>query len=170
MITPDWNKIKDETEIKYIQVNNFQLEYTPNSFTDPFDIIDEEEGDKDLKYSQLIDNNNVTEYNDITLYLNTYNPQLCNKLSYSYVFNANNEYLQFIEKEGTLARPEQHIVKAYATHYGSPKIIHSNVIKNEEDITPLDVVWVNSLGKYLSVGSITYNVTYNNAEVNLYEL
>lgn len=147
-----------------IAINHFLLPRT--SFTD---IIAEEDKEVDIKYSALIDNANVSTFEDVTLDLNTFNPEMCNKLSYSYLMDQSGNYVGDVFKNGCIYRPEEHIVKMYVDHYSTPKIIYNNTIRANQ-IKPIDAVFIPSLGKNLVIGEIAYNLKFNEAQTTLKEL
>ena len=57
----------------------------------------------------------------------------------------------------------------YVRHYKDPKIIYSNILKNH-GYKPISGVWVESLGRTLAVGSISYNLQFNTVDIKAYEL
>lgn len=158
----------DEADYKYMLINDLKITHTLKENGDFYDIIEDGENE-DLKYSAIIDSNNITEFEDITLYLNTYNPSLCHKLSYSYVLDKNNNYIMNLMKDGFNIRPEEHLVRMYVNHYSQPKIIYSNILK-DKGFKPISSVYVESLDRKLIIGDISYNLQNESVDIKAYEL
>ena len=167
-----------EWDYKYIHVTELNLEYTPSEEADYYSIDRAEINDKDVKYSAVIDDDNVVEFSDITLYLNTFNSSAYNHLSYSYVYNTDMSYIQTVEKNGVVARPEEHIVQMYVDYYSTPRLIYENSIETD-NIAPLDSVTVNYSdyaqgyyvdGKNFVTGSMTYDLRNDRINIKLLEL
>ena len=158
-----------EVPLKYCHIDSINIKHFISPANAFDSIVDTKANNEDLLYNAEIDLDNVTEFNDVTLYLCTYNPDLCNLLSYSYVLDSNLDYVSTILKDGYELRPEEHIVQMYLNHYKDPKIIYSNILKNH-GYKPISGVWVESLGRTLAVGSISYNLQFNTVDIKAYEL
>lgn len=117
----------------------------------------------DLIYTNEIDKNIVSKMDDITLYVNTYNPTYHTALSSSFVSDGNDNYVETIDGK----RPEDAIVEKYVNHYSTPKLIYQNTIVNK-NIRPFDNVKV--LNKTMSIGNADYDLKYNTIDITLNEL
>lgn len=161
-----WYSVQAQLPYSYFLMKDINFQFQTRSGKFFFDKVDSE---LDFKYSRVIDEGNVEELSDITLYINTYNPIFNNPLSFSYVIDDNGEYLQDIYKDGYYVRPEEHLVRAYAEHYQNPKLIYNNILYTD-GYTPFDGVYVESLGKTLLIGSISYNLRFNTSNIQAYEI
>lgn len=165
-------------KVKYGHISDLTVKYITRDDLD-FAQIRKENKNNDLKYSAVIDMNNVVEYEDKTLYLNTYNPEKNRKLSYSYVlydFNGAISNVKNLSKWGESLRPEEHCVQMYVEHYKNPRIQYTNTII-QDGIDPVDMVKpvvdendYKYMDKTFIVGNYQYNVRYNNINLTMIEL
>ena len=133
------------------------------------DIYSGELHEADILYSNVIDENNVNEFDDLTLRVNTYNPKA---VSYSYVFDLlGKDYVgdTYNVARKKSAKQEEHLISKYVDHYSSPKFTYENTILNK-DVTPFSLIHEETLNKNMMVNSVTYDLAMNNAEVQLIEL
>lgn len=146
-------------------ISDLKLKYTTSDSVK--NIFENETYDPDVLYTNVIDDNYVTELDDIKLKINTY----YNKASsYSYVINNNN----FIEKilnttTNKKQKAEEHLIEKYVTHYSSPKFQYENSLINK-DISPFSIIHEETLNKDMIVNSVIYNLSNNSANVSLIEI
>ena len=117
----------------------------------------------------------ITEMDSIELYCNTMNTDFNTSLSYSFVMDKDHKYISTLNKNGTVLRPEEHLVIMYSNHYSYPKLIYQNTVTcsykdYESYLEPIDAMYIPSLDKTLVMGSISYNLRYETADVTIYEL
>lgn len=88
-----------------------------------FSNVDDEEDD--IIYSNTINNNNVEEFDDLELKVNTYNEK--EKLSFSYVVENNKYHTEGFYRPHTNnhQRQELNVIDRYVDHYSSPKKIYN---------------------------------------------
>lgn len=160
---------QSDARINYVHISNLTIEHIPEATTSFWDITDAEK-EKELKYNAVIDNNNVNEFSDLQLTLNTYNPDLYPKLSHSYIVDSNNSYITELSKGNYTCRPEEHLVRRYVNYYSTPKKIYTNTYSWNYSIKPIDIFTTNYLGENYSVGSVSIDVANNSITIKGYEI
>ena len=150
-------------------ITDLKLIYTSSNAVE--NIYTGKEYEADVVYSNDINELYVTEFDDVTLRVNSHNPKAVS--SYSYVFDlvkkdfiSNNVYNVARKKN---AKPEEHLISKYIDHYSTPRFQYENTLLNK-DITPFSLIHEETLNKDLAVSSITYDLCMGNAEVQLIEL
>lgn len=84
--------------------------------------IDEYESDSDIIYTNIINENYVTDFDEVELKINT---AADNKpISRSYIMDSANNYIVNLTKNGVTKRQEHNLVNMYYDHYNSPKKIY----------------------------------------------
>ena len=107
------------------------------------DFSDVDEEDDDIIYSNEINSNNVEEFDDLTLKINTYNDKV--KVSQSYIIE-NNVYHNagyYRPYTNTTQRQEMNVVDRYVEHYSTPKKIYNATIHGY--LSPWKLVKANAL-------------------------
>lgn len=126
--------------------------------------------EEDIKYSVDIDDDFVSEAEDITLYLNTYNDNYKNVKSYSHICNALGQYKILFEKNGETLRPEEHIVTSMAKYYSKPRLIYTNTFK-DIGFEGIDMIKIPCFpDKMFTIGNSEYNIKYNTITASCYEI
>ena len=90
--------------------------------------IDEYESDSDIIYTNVINENYVTEFEDLELKINTYAEN--KPISKSYIMDNNSNYIVNICKNNVTKRQEHNLVNMYYDHYNIPKKIYECTINN----------------------------------------
>jgi hypothetical protein len=133
------------------------------------DIYSGEKYEADILYSNMINELNFNEFDDLTLRVNTYNTKA---VSYSYVFDLlGKDYVgdTYNVARKKSAKQEEHLISKYIDHYSSPRFTYENTVLNK-DVTPFSLIHEETLNKNMVVNSVTYDLSMNNAEVQLIEL
>lgn len=164
------DKPQDYTVAKCCHIKDIKFVYTTkNTHINVFD--ESANDDLDLLYENVINENNITELDDIKMKVNTYSPKAG---SYSYVMTKTNDKYDFI---GTVTKPnyidkkkmEEFILEKYYNHFSTAKFIYSNILNNI-DIKPYSVIHSGVIKRDMVVDSISYNLSDNSAEVTLKEI
>ena len=142
------------------------------------DVIENDENN-DLVYENVIDSEYVTDFDDVTMKTNTYNPSINRTFSYSYTYRKSShttyQYLTRIArtvdiKDGDwLLRPEEVNVKRIVNHYKTPKLIWNDTVKFCT-LRPYESVFIPQLDKNMIMGNIEYNILADKTEINAYEV
>jgi hydroxymethylpyrimidine pyrophosphatase-like HAD family hydrolase len=107
-------------------MKDFELSYkfVPNNYN--FVNIDEYDSDSDIIYTNVINENYVTEFDEIELKVNT---AAENKpISRSYIMDSSSDYIVNLTKNGVTKRQEHNLVNMYYDHFNSPKKIYECTI------------------------------------------
>lgn len=152
---------------KAMHISELKLIYTTSDTVE--NIYTGKSYDPDILYSNEINENYVTELNDIKLKINTYNPKAT---SYSYVIDLlNNDFLEETYNYATneTKLQEHHLIQKYYNHYSTPKFIYQNVLKNK-GITPYSIIKENTLNKDMLVNNVVYDLANDSVDVQLIEI
>lgn len=154
-----------DTDIKYVHIKDLSLKYC-NSANYGYEILDLDSEEEDIKYSADINKDNIVELDDIVCYVNTKNPSLSNKESYSYLIK-DNSYISTVLVKNENIRPEENIVRKYVDFYSKPRLKYSNTTKyvNQEAI---DFISIDD--KLFTVGNMSINLKYNTLNFDAYDL
>lgn len=120
---------------------------------------------EDIIYENVIDDEFVNDFDDLVLFVNTKNDSFNTPSSYSFVTNANGDYITSIN--GTSLRPEEQLIKKYADHYSMPRLIYSNTLSMGQ-ITPYS--WFSIDGLTLFAGSMEYDFRYSTINIKGHQL
>jgi len=142
------------------------FKYTTDKYA--VDLFSGKRYELDQKYENEIDTDNVTEFDDIELRINTYNAHAG---SYSYVISKNSDdydYVNQITNTNTdeSAISEEHIINKYSSYYSVPKFIYSNTLRGATQITPFTKYHENTLNKNFIGNSLTYNLATNSIDIS----
>ncbi len=145
------------------------LKYTTDK--ENIDLFSGDKAETDIKYENVINSDYVSELDDIELKVNTYNKE---SGSHSFVATKINDRLDYIEElynihTGETRSQEEHIVNKYFNYYSSPKFKYENSLK-DIGITPLDILFENTMNKRFVIQSITYKLSDCSVDVNLSEV
>lgn len=158
---------KYNTYVRYCHIKDLKFLYTNNK--NYKDIFSKQEYDPDILYSNVIDDANVAELDDITLKVNTYST---NATSYSYVLTRSGTGYDFVDKitnRNENMKMEESIIQKYVEHYRQPRFIYTNTL-NDKDIKPYTVIHEDTINKDMVVNAVTYNLANNTAIVTTVEL
>lgn len=140
----------------------------------------------DLIYENIIDEENVMDFSDISMAINTYNGEVNKTLSYSYAMRKGTRLLptdtlnprrylttisrsiDFMTDNPTL-RPEEVNCLRYARHYSKPKYIWNDTISWLR-ISPFDSVFIPQLDKNLIMGDATYKLIQDKTDISAFEI
>ena len=164
-----WNGSNEsDALINFVHIQDLNIKYITKDYKQFWELERKEE-DKDLRYEAEIADDNVNEFDDLTLNLNTYNPTIYDKLSNSYVLDSNNEFVNRVLGGAYYCRPEQHIVRKYVDYYKEPKKIYSNTYINT-DLLPYDYFTTDYLDNQYLVGNMQIDAKYNTINITGYEI
>lgn len=163
------DKEENYTYATYCHIKTLDFIYTNNKHY--IDTFNQNQYDPDTLYSNVIDSENVTELDDLTLKVNTYTEKAG---SYSYVITQNGTAYDYVDTLHNIARSndlkqEETIIQKYANYYSTPKFIYSNTLNNKE-VKPYTVIHENTLNRNLVVNSTTYNLSTNSVSIVATEL
>lgn len=135
------------------------------------DIFNSTEYEPDTIYSNVIDNDYVTELDDIALRVNSYSP---NATSYSYVLTKQGDKYIYVQDVNNLSQAEnkfmeKSIVQKYVNHYSNPKFIYSNTLNNKE-IKPYTIIHEDIINKNLVINAATYKLSGDSVVVTAVEM
>ena len=133
-------------------------------------IFETESDDNDIKYTNIIDDKIVNEFEDIEFRINTYSTK---QNSYSYAMLKDNNTFKFAENFKDSVTSDEDIaeclcVKKYANYYSKPRFIFGNSLKND-DIKLYSLFNNRNIGKTLSIASIEYHLDTNSTNATLIE-
>lgn len=136
------------------------------------DVIDnKEKNDDDIVYTNTINTNNVLEFDDMDLKINTYNPKKPNCDSYILLKESNGGYRYLREPfkdfvNNTQGIQENLLIQQYVNHFNSPKVIYNCEIHNYKE--PYKAIKTTSIpDKIFVIDSQEYNIK---ADVNAVKL
>lgn len=155
----------DNVAIRAIHISDLNMIYTSSGSVE--NIFEGKTYDPDILYSSIINEQFVTELDDIIMRVNTYSPRAT---SYSYVLDI--EESDFVNTvtylpTGQVAKPEEILMNKYVEHYAVPKLVYENTIV-DNNIHPFSLF--NILDKTMIVGNASYNLDYNCIDVQLLEI
>ncbi|WP_299230237.1 hypothetical protein [uncultured Bacteroides sp.] len=158
-----------ESVVRCCHISDFKFVYTTKNTS--IDVFNPENNEPDVLYTNDIDSDNITEFEDINLRVNTYSPKA---VSYSYVIKNTTSGYDFVDllskKEyEEQKKMEEFIIEKYYNQYSIPRIKYSNMLHNR-DLKPYTAIVSTSLNKTLYINSLIYNLTDNSVEANLIEL
>lgn len=154
---------------RYCHLKDLTLKYTNKKYV--YDVFGNKLNDaEDIVYSNVINDNYVTEAEDVELLVNSYAE---NALSYSNVATKKEgkyDYLKsvFSPLENEYYLPEQLLIDKLYRHHRSPKVIYRNSLKYY--LSPLDVINENSLNKSMVVNALGVDYANDSADVTLIEV
>lgn len=163
------DKPSDYTVARYCHIKDFKLGYTNTKYY--LDIFNQKEYEADVLYSNVVNEDYVTELDDITLKVNTYSETAG---SYSYVLTKEDTekygfVTQLYNKGADLnMKMETSIIEKYVNYYREPKFSYTNILKNKS-INPYTIVFEPTIMKDMVINSVTYNLSDNTAEITALE-
>jgi len=168
-ITNDDTGGESGANLGFVHIEDLKIKYIPKEFNEFWE-LDKSDENQDIRYEAVISQDNVNEFSDVTMNLNTYNPIIYDKLSESYVLDNNNEFVGRVLDGAYYCRPEQHVVRNYVDFYQDPKKIYENTFKYVEEFTPVSYYTASYLSSIYKVGSFSFDVKYNLLNIKGYEV
>lgn len=144
-------------------ISDFTFKYTNNKVT--YDIFNNAVDDSDVVYSNVINDNNVTEMDDIELLINS---NAKNISSYSNCATKSGDKFDYLKAvysplHDKNVLPEQILIDKLYTHYKAPKFRYSNNLNRGFSI--LSRIYENSLKREMVVDQM--NIDYANESCNV---
>ena len=144
-------------------ISDFTFKYTNNKVT--YDIFNNAVDDSDVVYSNVINDNNVTEMDDIELLINS---NAKNISSYSNCATKSGDKFDYLKTvysplHDKNVLPEQILIDKFYTHYKAPKFRYSNNLNRGFSI--LSRIYENSLKREMVVDQM--NIDYANESCNV---
>lgn len=148
--------------------SDFSLKYTNSKST--YDIFNSKPDELDTVYSNAINDNNVTEMDDITLTVNSYSKGVASYSNTATKIGDKFDYIKDIYSPFDDARfvPEQILIDKLHRHYCSPKFKYQNCLNRGFSI--LSRIKENSLNKTMIVDSTNINYANESCLVTLIEV
>lgn len=147
---------------------DISLKYTNSKST--YDIFNNKSDDSDTVYSNEINDNNITDADDVNLIINSYSKGVA---SYSNAATKIGDKFDYIEGiyssiEDAVFLPERILIDKLFRHYRSPKFRYQNSLNR--DFSILSRIKENSLKKTMVVDYMSINYANENCIVNLIEV
>ncbi|WP_308744814.1 hypothetical protein [uncultured Bacteroides sp.] len=144
-------------------ISDFTFKYTNSKVT--YDIFNDVVDDSDVVYSNVINDNNVTEMDDIELLINS---NAKNISSYSNCATKSGDKFDYLKTvysplHDKNVLPEQILIDKLYTHYKAPKFRYSNNLNRGFSI--LSRIYENSLKREMVVDQM--NIDYANESCNV---
>lgn len=149
-------------------ISDFTFKYTNNKVT--HDIFNDIVDDSDIVYSNVINDNNVSEMEDIKLLVNSNAKNISSYSNCATKSGDKFDYLRTIysplhDKD---ALPEQILIDKLYKHYSSPKFRYSNNLNRGFSI--LSRIYENSIKKEMVVDQISIDYANESSNVSLIEI
>ncbi len=160
------NLTENATLANCCHIKDLSLNYTNSKYKT--DLFDNKNVDTDTQYINVINDDFITELDDIELKVNTYTDK-CASYSNLIIKNSNKyDYLNKVHNviENVDVIQEQNIINKYYNYYSTPKFIYSNTINNK-NISPLSVINVNQVADKMLINSLNYDLNNDSVTVNL---
>ena len=156
----------DYTQIcPVVYMKDFELsyKYVPANYN--LINIDEYESDSDIIYTNIINENYVTDFDEVELKINT---AADNKpISRSYIMDSANNYIVNLTKNGVTKRQEHNLVNMYYDHYNSPKKIYECSI--HDYLHPGSPVQITATEGNFIIDTQSYDLKENHNTIKLIE-
>ena len=162
------DKTEDYTKATYCHIKALTVKCANSkNYTD---IFNQKEYDADTLFTNVVDDDYVTELDDLTLKVNTYTSKAT---SYSYVIQKGGTYTYsfadtLLGVEGE-KKQEERIIQKYVDHYSTPKFIYENNLINN-DLKLYTKIHEKTLDTDMVIDSITYDLSTNSATVKAIQL
>lgn len=148
-------------------ISDFTFKYTNNRVT--YDIFNNAVDDSDVVYSNVINDNNVTEMDDIELLINS---NAKNISSYSNCATKSGDKFDYLKTvysplHDKNVLPEQILIDKFYTHYKAPKFRYSNNLNRGFSI--LSRIYENSLKREMIVDQMSIDYANESCNVSLIE-
>ena len=148
-------------------ISDFTFKYTNNKVT--YDIFNNAVDDSDVVYSNVINDNNVTEMDDIELLINS---NAKNISSYSNCATKSGDKFDYLKTvysplHDKNVLPEQILIDKFYTHYKAPRFRYSNNLNRGFSI--LSRIYENSLKREMIVDQMSIDYANESCNVSLIE-
>ena len=148
-----------------VYMKDFELTY--KFIPDNYNLIniDEYDSDSDIIYTNVINENYVTEFDEIELKVNT---AAENKpISRSYIMDSSSDYIVNLTKNGVTKRQEHNLVNMYYDHFNSPKKIYECTI--HDYLNPGSPVQITATEGDFVIDTQSFDIKSNHNTVKLIE-
>lgn len=148
-----------------VYMKDFELSYkfVPDNYS--IFNIDDYKSDSDIIYTNVINENYCTEFDEIELKINTYAEN--KPISKSYIMDSSKLYLVNLTKNGVTKRQEHNLVNMYYDHYNSKKKIYECTI--HDYLNPGSPVEITATTGNFIIDTQIYDVKLNHNTVKLIE-
>ena len=112
----------NNTYVRYCHISNISMIYTNKG--QYYNVFSDERYEDDIKYTNVINDNYIKEFEDIEMQVNTFTNTVG---SYSYVLYQTNNGYDFVERlDNTSLQKcvEEFIIDKYCNFYSTPKLIY----------------------------------------------
>lgn len=163
--TPDGNRV----HFRFCHIKYFNVKYTNKKYV--YDVFGNAINDmEDIVYSNVINDNYITESEDVELLVNSYSKGI---LSYSNVATKKDgkfDYLKSVYNRiaGGEYLPEQILIDKLYRHHKTPKFIYQNSLNYK--FSPFDMIKENSLDKTMAINTLGVDYANDSVDVTLIEL
>lgn len=160
---------QDYTTCHYCHIKDLSVKYANTKYI--YDVFGSELEDiEDIVYSNVINDNYITETEDIELLVNSYSKGI---LSYSNVATKKGgkfDYLKSVYNRiaGGEYLPEQILIDKLYRHHKTPKFIYQNSLNYK--FSPFDMIKENSLNKTMVINTLGIDYANDSVDVTLIEL
>lgn len=148
-----------------VYMKDFELTY--KFIPDNYNLIniDEFDSDSDIIYTNVINENYVTEFDEIELKVNT---AAENKpISRSYIMDSSSDYIVNLTKNGVTKRQEHNLVNMYYDHFNFPKKIYECTI--HDYLNPGSPVQITATEGDFVIDTQSFDIKSNHNTVKLIE-
>lgn len=155
--------------VNVMHLKDLKLMYTHTK--DRNDLFSDERTESDIVYSNVIDEENVIEAEDITLKINTYAQSIA---SYSSCVVKGDQAYRYLETlyspiESGNYIPEQILINKLCDHYSAKRFIYKNTL-NRKNIDFLSRIRENTLNKVMLVDAMDIDYSRDTCSVTLAEV
>lgn len=157
----------NNTYVRYCHVTDISMIYTNKG--QYYNVFTNERYEDDIKYTNVIDENYIKEFDDIEMQVNTFTNTVG---SYSYVLYKTTDGYDFVENLTNISTNEQKyieefVIDKYSNFYSTPKILYNNCLNYNFNhlFTKLNI---NS--KIFIVNGIEINLLENNANITAIQI
>ena len=149
--------------VVYMKGLELSYKYIPNNYN--LINIDEFESDSDIIYTNVINENYVTDFDEIELKINT---AAENKpISRSYIMDSSSDYIVNLTKNNVTKRQEHNLVNMYYDHYNTKKKIYESTI--HDYLNPGSPVQTTATEGNFIIDTQSYDVKLNHNTIKLIE-
>lgn len=149
-------------------ISDFMLKYTNSK--DTYDLFNKSEFDSDVVYSNVINDNNVMEMDDIELLINSNAKNISAYSNCATKSGGKFDYLKTVYSplHDKNVLPEQMLIDKLYSHYKAPKFRYSNNLNRGFSI--LSRIYENSLKKEMVVDQMSIDYANESCNVSLIEV
>lgn len=155
--------LKSLSPVVYMKDFELSYKFVPDNYS--IFNIDDYKSDSDIIYTNVINENYCTEFDEIELKINTYAEN--KPISKSYIMDSSKLYLVNLTKNGVTKRQEHNLVNMYYDHYNSKKKIYECTI--HDYLNPGSPVEITATTGNFIIDTQIYDVKLNHNTVKLIE-